>query len=70
MQAIQTSESSMLEKFAKEHPNEVKSYYKTVTMHTNKNGTATITEKTKNSNGDTTEVTKTVTDSKLNTISL
>lgn len=69
MQSLQNDTQKAM-KFAKNHPNDSKSYFKSVTMHTNDDGTATIVKKTQDGDGNTTEETKTVPTDKLDTVSL
>lgn len=69
MQVLQTDTQKAMQ-YAQSHPNDSKAYFKSVSMHTNNDGTATIVEKAKDSDGNTTEETKTVPVDKLNTVSL
>ena len=69
MESLQNDTQKAM-KFAKDHPNESKSYFKSVTMHTNDDGTATIVKKTQDGDGNTTEETKTVPANEVESISI
>lgn len=68
MASLQTDTSKIMQT-AKNAPNS-KSFFKSVTMHTNDDGTATVVEKSKDSDGNTTEETKTIPTDKLNSIEI
>jgi len=69
MESLQNGTQKAM-KFAKYHPNKSKSYFKSVTMHTNDDGTATIVKKTQDGDGNTTEEAKTVPANEVKSISI